>query len=127
MSAGRILIIDDDPHVRVTLQAILSRSGFDIECANDGEQGLRQFRACRPGVIITDIIMPDQDGVSAIGCIKREAPGTTVIAISGGGRIGNADMLKRARDAGADHILPKPFAMAELLALVRASFAEQNN
>ena len=115
----RILIIDDDAHVRLTLQTILSRTDIEIRCALDGAEGLQQFRAWRPDLIITDIIMPDQDGVSIIGSIKREAPQTRVVAISGGGRIGNADMLKRARDAGADHILPKPFAMSDLLAVVR--------
>ena len=115
----RILIIDDDAHVRLTLQTILSRANIEVRCAPDGAEGLHQFRTGRPDLIITDIIMPDQDGVSIIGAIKREAPQTRVVAISGGGRIGNADILKRASDAGADHILPKPFAMADLLAAVR--------
>ena len=118
----RILIIDDDPHVRITLQAILSRSGFEIEVAADGTAGMRQFRAWQPELVITDIIMPDQEGVTMITCMKQEAPSTCIIAISGGGRIGNADMLKQAKDAGADHSLAKPFAMQDLLSLVRQSF-----
>lgn len=120
--SARILIIDDDPHVRVTLQTILSRSGFDIKAARDGAEGLREFRGWQPELIITDIIMPDQEGVAMIGCIKQESPRTRIIAISGGGRIGNADMLKQAKDAGADHVLAKPFAMQDFLALVRQSF-----
>jgi CheY-like chemotaxis protein len=114
----RILVIDDDAHVRVTLGAILGRLGFEVVSAEDGREGLELFRKLAPDLVITDIIMPEQDGIATIARAREQSPQTRIIAMSGGGRLGNSDMLKLARAAGADDILAKPFAVADLIAVV---------
>ena len=114
----RILVIDDDAHVRVTLGAILGRLGFEVVSAEDGREGLDLFQQLAPDLVITDIIMPEQDGIATIARAREQSPQTRIIAISGGGRLGNSDMLKLARAAGADDILAKPFAVADLIAVV---------
>jgi DNA-binding response OmpR family regulator len=115
----RILIIDDDALVRDTVVRILGRKGYQTLVAPDGLRGLSVVRAERPDLVITDIIMPDQEGLATIREIRKEQPDTPILAISGGGRLGNIDYLKIARLLGADEILPKPFSPTELLELVR--------
>jgi DNA-binding response OmpR family regulator len=110
-----ILIIDDDALVRDTVVRILERRGYRTLVAMDGLRGLRVTRAERPDLVITDIIMPDQEGLATIREIRKEQPDTPILAISGGGRLGNIDYLKIARMLGADEILPKPFSPTELL------------
>jgi CheY-like chemotaxis protein len=119
----RVLVIDDDPHVRLTLSAMLMRFGFDVTVASDGLEGMRLFREVTPDLVVTDIIMPNQEGIATIAQAKQHSPRTPIIAISGGGRIGNSDMLKLARAAGADDVLAKPFLMADLLKVVQRTLA----
>jgi DNA-binding response OmpR family regulator len=114
----KILIIDDDPLVRYTLTKILTNNGYDVVTAVDGARGY----ACldqNPEIVITDMIMPEQEGIETIIRIKRERPEIGIIAISGGGRYGNMDFLPMAQSLGADAILPKPFEADELLSRLR--------
>jgi DNA-binding response OmpR family regulator len=119
----RILVIDDDAHVRLTLQTVLTRSGFEVICASDGAEGLRLFRERAPDLVISDIIMPEQEGMATIKQAKSESPQTPIVAMSGGGRLGNSDILKLARAAGADDILAKPFVLADLITVVQRNLA----
>jgi len=111
---ARILIIDDDHAVRLTVQVILERDGHEVICASDGEQGLRAFQSATPQLIITDIIMPDRDRLDRIMQIRARDTKIPIIAMSGGGRVGNADFLKMALRVGANEILPKPFERQDL-------------
>jgi DNA-binding response OmpR family regulator len=112
----KVLIIDDDPLVRYTLSKILQRSGYDVVTAADGKRGMLLLREEHPDVVITDIIMPEQEGIDTIIQIRRERPGIKILAISGGARIRNIDFLKMAHSLGADDIIRKPFEADELLA-----------
>lgn len=87
--------------------------------AHDGQQGLSQFSKLKPDVVVTDIIMPHREGVETIMAMKAQAPEVKILAISGGGRIGSADLLNLARQLGADGVLPKPFRAAEVLEAAR--------
>lgn len=117
----RILIIDDDAGVRETIGENLAACGFDIEEAADGEQGLKLIRAdSPPHIIITDIIMPRQEGLETIMKIRKAYPAIKVIAISGGGRTKSMDFLALAKKMGADSTLSKPLDMDELERVVRA-------
>ena len=116
-----ILVIDDDPGVRVTLQHVLAGAKFQVTCAANGAEGIRLFRELRPELVICDLIMPEQEGIETVLQIKRESPQTRVIAISGGGRIANADMLELAQCVGADLAVSKPFAIPDLLVAVRSA------
>ena len=116
----KVLVIDDDHLVRYTLSKILQRSGYDVITASDGRRGMLLLREEYPDVVITDIIMPEQEGIDTIIQIRRERPGIKIIAISGGGRIRNIDFLTMAHSLGADDVIRKPFEADELLARLAA-------
>ena len=111
----KILVIDDDAMVRLTLSRLLYRAGYDVVTAADGERGLTMLRAEQPSVVITDMMMPERDGVETIIKIKQEWPQIKIVAISGGARHGNRDILLTARNMGADDAIAKPFDADELL------------
>ncbi|HUN97750.1 MAG TPA: response regulator [Bradyrhizobium sp.] len=111
----KVLLIDDDPLVRFALASMLQPYGYEVVTAENGRIGTRLLRTEHPDVVITDIIMPDQEGFETIIEIKREHPDTKVIAISGGFRQGNLDILPMARALGADAAIAKPFEPSQLI------------
>jgi CheY-like chemotaxis protein len=111
----KILVIDDDHLVRYTVSKILSSYGYEVVTATDGKRGMIVLREEHPDAVITDIIMPEQEGIDTIIQIRRERPGIKIIAISGGGRIRNIDFLEMAQSLGADEVIAKPFGADELL------------
>jgi CheY-like chemotaxis protein len=115
----KVLIIDDDPLVRYTLSKILIGNGYEVVTAIDGERGFACLALENPAVVITDLIMPERDGIETIIRIRREHPGIGIIAISGGGRYRSFDMLPMAQSLGADAIVAKPFEADELLGPVQ--------
>jgi len=120
---AKILVIDDDPMVRQTIFKILRRGGHEVVMAEDGLRGMAAFRKERPDVVITDIIMPEQEGIQTIKQIRLEMRDAKIIAISGGGRVGNADFLSMAQKLGANEILAKPFLPEELMGRVQNCLA----
>jgi CheY-like chemotaxis protein len=114
----KILVIEDNAIVRNTMTRILQAAGYTVVTANDGLQGVDMFRKEQPDLVISDIIMPQQEGIGTIRQILAERPGTKIIAISGGGRIGNTDFLQIARKMGAVDALPKPFDPDDLLSRI---------
>jgi DNA-binding response OmpR family regulator len=115
MTKMRILVIDDDAAVRYTLSRILTRAGHEVAVASDGEHGAAIFIADEPDLVITDLIMPRQDGIETIAQIRRHSPGVKIIAISGGNRTMNIDGLAEALERGADDVIIKPFEPDDLL------------
>jgi CheY-like chemotaxis protein len=111
----KILVIDDDHLVRYTLLKILQRNGHEVVTASDGKRAMTIFRSEHPDVVITDIVMPEQEGAETIIMIRHERPEVRIIAISGGARTRNVDYLEMARALGADDVLRKPFEAEELL------------
>jgi DNA-binding response OmpR family regulator len=120
---AKILVIDDDVMVRHTISKILRHGGHDVIMAEDGARGMAIFRKERPDLVITDIIMPEQEGIETITQIRREVHDAKIIAVSGGGRIGSADFLGMARKLGANDILAKPFLPEDLLGRVKNCLA----
>lgn len=116
---ARILIIDDDVRMRSTLRQILQDAKHDVFEASDGAIGVSIFRRERPELVITDIFMPEQDGLETILTLKDEFSGVKIIAISGGGRNGNFHYLEIAKTFGADRILRKPFTPQAILAAIQ--------
>jgi two-component system chemotaxis response regulator CheY len=114
----KILVIDDDVIVRETIVQILEDGGYQVLSAEDGKRGMAAFRSERPDLVITDIIMPEQEGIQTITEIRAVKPDAKIIAISGGGRIGNTDFLKIARHLGAFDAIAKPFDPDDLLSRV---------
>src|ERR1700720_2123972 len=90
---AKILVIDDDPIVRMSIVYLLEEAGHLVLWAVDGLQGIAIFRGWQPDLVITDIIMPEQEGIQTIEEILKAKPDAKIIAISGGARIGNTDFL----------------------------------
>jgi two-component system, chemotaxis family, chemotaxis protein CheY len=115
MAGRRVLIIDDDIELlRQMVMAFRSRA-FEVVAAPDGQAGLAQFAKSPTGLVVTDIIMPNREGIETIVALKKMRPSVKVIAISGGYRAGPKDFLHLAGHVGADAVLPKPFKRSELL------------
>lgn len=112
----QILVIEDDKAVRKTICENLRESGYEILEAADGEKGLALLSACpeKPGLVITDIIMPQKEGIETIIAIRKQFPEIKLLAISGGGRTRNMDFLEAAQKLGADMTMPKPIDIEEL-------------
>ena len=110
-----ILLIEDDHNLRSVLVMALEKSGHEVVEAPNGKIGMKEFRKRPADLVITDIIMPEKDGIETIMTLKKEFPDVKIIAISGGGR-GPADLyIKQAEILGATRGLTKPFTVSELL------------
>jgi len=120
----RILVIDDEDMVRLTLRRILEKEGYEVEEAENGVEGLALQRASPCDLLITDLIMPEKDGIETIIDFIKEFPETKIIAISGGRRTKGADQLKQAKALGADVVLAKPFFRDDVLKSVAEAMGE---
>ena len=115
----RILVIDDDEQMRVLLRQVMEWSGFTVDDAENGRKGMQIQRRQPADLVITDLIMPEQEGLETISLLKKEFPAVKIVAISGGGRIGPEAYLPAARELGADLVFSKPFDVKEFVAAVR--------
>lgn len=109
MSAGcKVLVIDDDTLVRRTLCAALTKLGYAVTEAPTGQTGVAEFRKEHPEIVITDVMMPDKNGLETISEIRALNPATKIIAMSADSGQGT-DLLELAKDVGAAATLSKPF------------------
>lgn len=115
----RILVIDDEDQVRATLRKMLENAGYEVVEAGNGNEGIRLYQENPTDLVITDIIMPDKEGMETIWDLKREYPNVKIIAISGGGGFEPGPYLEIAEGFGAMRILSKPFDAEELLVAIR--------
>jgi DNA-binding response OmpR family regulator len=120
---SRILLIDDDDLLRNVLAKALTHAGHTVFQAGDGQQGVELARVTDVDLVITDLVMPVQEGVETILQLKRERPGLPVIAISGG--VSNSPLyLEIAARIGARRILAKPFMPQELIQTIELVMTE---
>jgi DNA-binding response OmpR family regulator len=120
---SRILVIDDDIDLRLTMQEMLQAEGYEVSVAADGAQGIALQRKQPASLLITDIFMPNKEGIETIRDFRAEFPDVPIIAMSGGGRLKRrASTLFAAKEIGAAVILRKPFEMSDLLRSVAAAF-----
>jgi len=123
-----ILIIDDEEDIRDALQMILERAGYEVRVASNGNEAIKMQREDPAQLVITDIIMPEKDGVRTIKEMRQESPGLRIIAISGGGSvepvaykpgaITTTAYLAAAKEVGADRVFTKPFDRQDLIQAV---------
>lgn len=114
-----ILLVEDDGALRDALARLLSGNGYHLKSACDGKDAESSIRQELPDLILTDLIMPNRDGLEFLGFLREHAPSVPVIAMSGRGRISPANYLELAQRMGAVRTLEKPFPTTQLLAVVR--------
>jgi DNA-binding response OmpR family regulator len=115
---GSVLVVDDELSLREMLERALTLAGIKVDAAEDGDKALAKLEANRYDAVITDIVMPDRDGVELIMKIRDRWPDTFIIAMSGGGRIGADKFLDLAKALGADRTLAKPFKPSQIISLL---------
>ena len=115
---ARILVIDDDDLIRKLVSKTLERAGYEVAASADGRDAARLYRREPADLIITDLFMPEKEGLEVIMELRRESPDVKIIAISGAGSLGPTGYLEVARMIGASRTLAKPFGEKELLAAV---------
>jgi CheY-like chemotaxis protein len=118
-SVPAVLVIDDDAALLHSFESVLEAYGIPITTARDGVEGLAAFRRISPKVVLTDIIMPEKEGLETIMAMRRERPATKIIAMSGSGERGGRDYLTIAKRLGADAVIHKPFEVDDLVKLLR--------
>jgi DNA-binding NtrC family response regulator len=116
---ARVLIVDDDDAIRGVLPRILAHAQHEAEACADGAAALEMCRSWSPDLIITDVYMPEMDGIEFLLLVREEQPDLPIIVISGGGQFFTANhALEDAMQLGAVSTLSKPFQMEEVLAAV---------
>ena len=120
---ARILVIDDDDQIRNALRQVLELEGNEVLTARSGKEGLRLFEEYTVDLIVTDIVMPEKEGLETIMELRKTHPDVKIIAISGGGHVQPESYLRMAKQLGASRTLAKPFQREELLAAVRELLA----
>lgn len=115
-----ILLIEDDTQFRKMLKQMLERQGYEVVEAKDSKEGIKLYHQAPADLIITDIIMPEKEGVETIIELKHDYPDVKIIAISGGSRgIDAESCLFYVKEIGVPHTFTKPFDHKELLAVIQ--------
>jgi len=118
-----ILVIDDEPQIRSMLRQMFEREGLDVMDAPDGNVAMKLLRKQPADIIVTDLIMPDKEGLETIMEIRQEFPQSKIIAISGGGRNDPKDYLMLAKKLGAARTFAKPVERKAIVAAVKELLA----
>lgn len=116
MSALSILMVDDNTQLRELLGGALTKMGYEVTSASNGAEAFKAISLNRYDVVLTDMLMPERDGIEVIGELRRLQPEARIVAMSGGGRGSRDHYLQTAKGLGAHAVLGKPFSMSELTA-----------
>jgi CheY-like chemotaxis protein len=109
-----VLIVEDDKELREMLKMSLLRSGFTVLEAGNGKEAITHFKPSLTDLVVTDLIMPEEDGLKVVIKLRELKPSIKIIAISGGGKVGPGSYLNLAKALGADAIYSKPFSINDL-------------
>ena len=120
----RVILLDDNPDMLMTMKVLLEDGGVEVVTCTHATDAFRAQRERAADVLVTDIFMPDADGLEVIQQFRKAWPATRIVAMSGGGRKVKGDYLEIARQAGADLALRKPFDPQELLRLLSLQDAD---
>ena len=116
---ARILIVEDEYAIRVSLRRMLESDGYEVDVASDGEEGIERHRRQPADLVVVDLLMPEKEGLETIQELCRDFPGVKIIAVSGDG----FRYLPIAREFGASYTFTKPFDYEEFLKAVKALLA----
>lgn len=126
MSALSILVADDEENICVLLEQWFKALGHTVKTAQSGSGALRLLGDFRADLVVTDILMPDGDGVTLINGVRKVLPGARILAISGGGRyMDGTDYLKIAKGLGANGAILKPFTRVQFMQAVETALAKR--
>ncbi len=114
----RIMVVDDDASIRRTLQILLSKAGYEVMQARDGLEAVRLWRDRGGDLVITDLHMPEKDGIETIVELLSYSPGIRIIAMSGGGQTKRLDLLGNMALLGTVLTIEKPFTLTEMMTMV---------
>ncbi len=120
-----ILLVDDEPAFREMVGLMLEAGGHQVTTAANGRAGETLLEQKSFDLVITDVLMPEQDGLAFISSLRQRQPGARIIAMTGGGMVPAASYLRIARGLGAHSLLEKPFGQDELLAAVESALATE--
>jgi CheY-like chemotaxis protein len=115
---AKILVIDDEPSILLMIKKMLEKAGHVVDMALNGNEGLQLFEKNKPDLLITDIIMPEKEGLETIVELRKKYPDLKIIAISGGGRISADGYLPGAKLLGANMVFQKPLIQKEFIEAV---------
>jgi len=119
-----ILVVEDDAAVAFTVREMLSSAGYQVTTAANGVEAIEAYRRSRSDLVVTDLIMPEKDGLETIIDLRRGDPAVRMLAMSGGGRTRNMEFLGMARRLGVRVTLSKPFTREELLMAVATALED---
>ena len=114
-----VMVVEDDPALLGMLREALEKRKYVVITAGDGREAIAKFRPSVVDLVITDLLMPEEDGLMVIMKIREIKPSTKIIAISGGGKAGPGSYLLMASKLGADFVFSKPFLPSELVQKVK--------
>jgi len=124
---GRVLLIDDDLALLGLMAHAFAEAGYSVLTAENGRKGLVALERFKPDLVITDIVMPEMEGIGAILQIRRRPSPPKIIAISDAGPGARREYLNWAKHLGADEVLAKPFRMGQLVALAQQVIQNNSN
>jgi DNA-binding response OmpR family regulator len=113
-----LLLVEDNPDIRRLVDRALKGAGYDVTSTPDGKAALRLLETTTFDIVLTDIVMPEMDGLELIRAVRKSNKATRIIGMSGGGRGSSENYLTLAENFGAESTLQKPFTIEELLAKV---------
>ncbi len=122
-----ILLVEDDKELREMLKIALLRKDYTVLEADNGKEAIIHFKPGVTDLVVTDLVMPEEDGLKVIMKIKELKPGIKIIAISGGGKAGPASYLNLARALGADAVSSKPFSINEMIRKIEELLKRENS
>ncbi len=123
----RIIVIDDEERICILFKMALERAGYEVDVAANGVEGINLQHKNPAQLIITDLVMPEKEGIETIIDLRRDFPKVKIIAVSGGGRITPDSYLNTAGILGADRTFKKPVNLEELIKAVRQILEEQES
>lgn len=121
MKSSSILVVDDESGIRELIARILERAGHKVTIAKDGIEATKAVAKQKFDVVLTDVIMPEKDGVEVISELRKAHSDIRIVAMSGGGHVSLDQYLKIAKGMGAHAVLQKPFTQAELLGAIETA------